>query len=312
MTLTIDNRLNGDVGVQVSDVTLAATADTGTVTIANGGTRAVYDDTQTLHGLPSVRLDTGGHRGETPALQVSLPASGPWSARWYVWMPQLQDAGHGTDEVRSSAVLPTHAWTVHGTAGGNVGTRLQTPDLAAAPLVWDSSDGSAVPLGQLLRVEMAYDGTDLVSQVFAGHATTGARINTWLGLSDPGRTLDITGYRWRRRTTLRIGDQGPEVTELQNDLIDLGEDLSPWGADGDFGSGTQSAVMNQQSALGLSLVDGEAGPETRAAMDLALGTIPPPVYLSHLAVADDGVWIGPAAPPPEPSAPAVLRLGSPI
>ncbi|WP_075926806.1 hypothetical protein [Nocardiopsis sp. CNR-923] len=66
-----------------------------------------------------------------------------------------------------------------------------------------------MPVGQWLRVEFVYDGTDFESRVFAGHATTAERINIWAGLADPGRSLDITGFRWRRRSTLRPGDQAP-------------------------------------------------------------------------------------------------------
>jgi peptidoglycan hydrolase-like protein with peptidoglycan-binding domain len=142
---------------------------------------------------------------------------------------------------------------------------------------------------------MVYTGTDLITRIYQGHSLTGGRIHTWAGLPDPGRTLDVTAYRWRRRTTLRFGDQGVEVTALQNDLLDLGYNLGTWGADGDFGSATRNAVMSFQTTRGLTPVDGEAGPETRAAMDLALGRIPPPLWVSHLAVGQ-GQWIGPAEP----------------
>ncbi|MEE2040163.1 peptidoglycan-binding domain-containing protein [Nocardiopsis sp. CT-R113] len=294
------NRLSGTVGATVSNSSLAATAETGTVTIAAPGARAVYDSTWTVFGQPAVRVQSGHHRAETPRLRVPLPASGPWSARWYTWMPRLQDAGHGTNEVRSVAVMPALAWTVHATAAGNVGTRLQAPDLAAAPLSWTTETGSAVATSRWWRCELRWDGAGtLTSQVFAGHATTGSRIHAWAGLSDPGRTLDLTGYRWRRRATLYWGDQGTEVRSLQLELLDLGYNLGAAGADGDFGDATHRAVVSFQTSRGVTPADGVPGPETRAAIDLALGRVPPPLWLSHVAVAD-GAWIGPAEPLPPP------------
>jgi hypothetical protein len=296
VTLLVENRLTGENGTPVSNETLAATSSTGTVTIQAPGSRATYDTTHTLHDLPAIRVQSGHHRTETPQLQVGLPRSGPWSARWYMWVPQLQDTGHGTGEVRSVAAFDNTAWVVHATNAGNVGTRLHQADLAAPSISWDDQAGSATGLGQWLRAELRHDGSDLVSRVFTGHSTADARIHTWKS-RDPGRTLAITGYRWRRRATLYWGDQGAEVRELQLELIDLGYDLGMWGADGDFGNATYNAVVSFQTTRGLSPADGVPGPETRAAMDLALGRVPPPLWVSELAVAD-GQLIGPVEPPP--------------
>ena len=68
---------------------------------------------------------------------------------------------------------------------------------------------------------------------------------------------------------LRKGDEGPEVTELQNNLIKLGYSVGRWGADGDFGSGTEEAVMNFQRDYGLD-DDGEVGPLTKQAIQKAI------------------------------------------
>jgi peptidoglycan hydrolase-like protein with peptidoglycan-binding domain len=62
--------------------------------------------------------------------------------------------------------------------------------------------------------------------------------------------------------TLRITDKGPEVTNLQNILIQLGYPVGPSGADGDFGKNTQAAVINFQQDKRLEKIDGEVGPET--------------------------------------------------
>ena len=67
------------------------------------------------------------------------------------------------------------------------------------------------------------------------------------------------------RRTLRKGMKGADVKALQEALIKLGYDLGKWGADGDFGSATHSAVRAYQYAKGLT-VDGIAGPKTWEAL----------------------------------------------
>lgn len=61
--------------------------------------------------------------------------------------------------------------------------------------------------------------------------------------------------------TLRKGAKGDEVTALQNLLIEAGESLPKYGADGDFGAETLKAVKNYQKKQGL-VVDGIVGPKT--------------------------------------------------
>lgn len=63
--------------------------------------------------------------------------------------------------------------------------------------------------------------------------------------------------------TLYRGIKGDEVKKLQQDLIRLGYDLSPYGADGSFGSRTETVVMAFQKDHGLQ-VDGRVGPATKA------------------------------------------------
>ena len=61
---------------------------------------------------------------------------------------------------------------------------------------------------------------------------------------------------------VRLGDYGKAVEEVQKDLIKLGYDLSPWGADGSFGPATEKVVIKFQKENDL-LVDGIAGPQTK-------------------------------------------------
>lgn len=63
--------------------------------------------------------------------------------------------------------------------------------------------------------------------------------------------------------TLRKGDKGEKVRELQQLLMDRGYALPKYGADGDFGAETEKAVKAFQRDWGLSQ-DGVCGPKTWA------------------------------------------------
>ena len=71
------------------------------------------------------------------------------------------------------------------------------------------------------------------------------------------------------KPTLRKGASGPYVTECQEDLLKLGYDLSPYGADGKYGNTTLREVKKFQAASGLT-ADGICGPMTWAALDAAM------------------------------------------
>lgn len=68
------------------------------------------------------------------------------------------------------------------------------------------------------------------------------------------------------KPTLRKGSTGEYVTLLQTKLIQMGYDLSPYGADGKFGNKTFEAVKAFQRDHGLS-VDGVVGVNTWTAID---------------------------------------------
>ena len=86
--------------------------------------------------------------------------------------------------------------------------------------------------------------------------------------------------------TIKRGSTGPDVVECQEDLIKLGYDLSPYGADGKFGAKTEAAVKQFQTSVGLK-ADGIVGPKTWEALDAAVGPTPPvttlyTVHIPHL------------------------------
>lgn len=70
-------------------------------------------------------------------------------------------------------------------------------------------------------------------------------------------------------STIRRGSTGADVVECQTDLIRLGYDLSPYGADGKFGAKTETAVKQFQKDNGLK-ADGIVGAATWAALDAAV------------------------------------------
>lgn len=99
---------------------------------------------------------------------------------------------------------------------------------------------------------------------------------------------------------LRLGANGPAVKKLQQALIDAGFGLSKFGVDGKFGSETQAALRQYQSARGLN-PDGLVGPKTMGVLDSEFGANPPgpsPVPPSPTPVPP-----GPRPTPPTPPAP---------
>jgi peptidoglycan hydrolase-like protein with peptidoglycan-binding domain len=68
------------------------------------------------------------------------------------------------------------------------------------------------------------------------------------------------------RTWLQKGDKGAAVKDLQTKLIALGYSCGKCGADGDFGSGTEAAVISFQKKNCLA-ADGQAGVNTMAKLN---------------------------------------------
>lgn len=72
--------------------------------------------------------------------------------------------------------------------------------------------------------------------------------------------------------SLKKGDRGEEVAELQRKLMALNYDLGKWGADGDYGKKTAEAVRKFQQDRGLN-DDGVYGEETRKALEEATASV---------------------------------------
>ena len=86
---------------------------------------------------------------------------------------------------------------------------------------------------------------------------------------------------------LRNGCEGEDVKAMQTGLIRLGYDLGKWGADGDFGDATELAVKAFQTDFELE-VDGEFGPLSLAALELALVALDKPVEKPRYVVIEGG------------------------
>ena len=71
--------------------------------------------------------------------------------------------------------------------------------------------------------------------------------------------------------TLRSGDSGETVTQVQTGLTALGFDPGP--ADGSYGPKTEAAVVEFQNAKKLD-ADGVVGPDTAQALNAALAALP--------------------------------------
>ncbi|WP_051460562.1 N-acetylmuramidase domain-containing protein [Xanthobacter sp. 126] len=92
-----------------------------------------------------------------------------------------------------------------------------------------------------------------------------------------------------------VGD--PDLPKVQSDLIALGYDLGPAGADGVLGRRTREAVLRFQEEQGLA-VDGKIGPQTKAAILAAIQAKESP---RSAALAKPPVASPPPAPVPVPA-----------
>lgn len=298
MAITASNSLAGTDGVQPTLTTLGQSGD---APAALDNTLLEYDNLYTVHSYNTLRMTSNYARHDTGRLTFDLPASGPWSVRFWVRPEPLSDP-YDNQEYRQLFTIGSSALAIRESLGRNIVTRLQPDDLAAANSA-GSETGTATTFDQLMRFEITFDGVDqLECSVYAGDATTGARINTWTHTPDDDQFV-LSGYRWRKYTTLQSGDTdastGGLVTPYQEKLLVWDPNSLPeFGADGDYGGETITATQDFQTERGL-LVDGVAGPETHSALDLVVALdsdpndYPIPLWIAGLTITDTGAAIGP-------------------
>jgi len=90
---------------------------------------------------------------------------------------------------------------------------------------------------------------------------------------------------------LKLGSQGPLVVELQQNLLKLGYDVGPDGADGDYGANTKKAVL----AFQLDYIDvdddGDYGPQTDGKLRRVLNNAPvTPTQPTSYVACNDETW----------------------
>ena len=83
------------------------------------------------------------------------------------------------------------------------------------------------------------------------------------------------------KPTLRQGDSGPYVVEMQEALMARGYNIGSTGADGKFGKNTKSGLIAFQAQNGLT-VDGICGSKTWAALAEPVSKIRYTVHIPHL------------------------------
>ena len=131
--------------------------------------------------------------------------------------------------------------------------------------------------------------------------------------SDSGRD-GVPTYEFGHRE-LSYGDTGADVKALQEALISLGFSCGKWGADGEFGKATKSAVVAFQTANNL-VADGIVGPKTVAALNALLpesgeepeSPIKPETATSKIKVMGGSVYLR-TLPSTSGAIRAVVRLG---
>lgn len=136
----------------------------------------------------------------------------------------------------------------------------QGPTLSAAPLPSFFAGGQAETI-----LRSATDRHDLASPRFRGDPLLEACRDD--------------------RARLTMGDSGPAVEKIQTALVELGYDLGPMGADGQYGERTWTAVKRFKSVEQLGWTQfGDVGPATMARLDaLFASTSPAPPTGSDVA-----------------------------
>lgn len=175
-----------------------------------------------------------------PRRRGSRRAAGPGPAEDDVWtIPDAQARSRGRTRRQSYVVGGRSVTTTQLAVAGASAVALLLAVLAAAGAFSSGPAKQATPPPTLPATTVTVTTTSTPS-------TTGTKAPT---------------------TTLKPGDTGAQVKLLQQALTTLG--YSPGQPDGSYGPGTKTAVMNFQTASGLT-ADGVVGPKTLQALTQAL------------------------------------------
>lgn len=289
--ITFSNTLHGPAFETPSTELLSLSGDP--MTAANAS-RSLYSNLDQIWEYNNIALNTGYSRNDTLMIGASGLNSLPFSMRWYCRFPTIPT---GNGERRWLARFGNMGLIGRETSYGNFYMHMSPLDIAAAEMA-PVEGGTARPTDQWLRIELQYVVENQpVFRVFNLHDTDVYREFTFNGADLTGGEFHLTGFRYRRRTTIQWGSSGSGVAELQRELIAIGY-LPDGSDDGIYGEQLFNAIVEFQGDHGL-VADGAAGSETRAAIDFVRGQRFEPVSYSLFA-AGDGDWIGPEPDPIPP------------
>ena len=139
------------------------------------------------------------------------------------------------------------------------GTRATLPENKLCCIFWQASDCKTMN-----HIGFYYGGMMTHCSGTVKREALSSRVTHW------AIPKGLDGTVPTDRPTLRIGSSGDYVVECQNDLLKLGYDLSPYGADGKYGKKTAAQVQKFQEDYDVKPYDGICGRRTWEALDAAI------------------------------------------
>lgn len=203
----------------------------------SGANHSFYNAAYALRFLQSVKQKTG----ITPLIYMSKSVCQqfkklPAAANYPLWVAQYKNM--------ASTGYQTKPWT---------DGKSYTP--WSAPVIHQyTSNGVLTGWAKPLDLDIAYLTAD------QWNAMAGKKVV---------KTQQISG---NDKTLLKVHDKGSAVKAMQQMLIACGYSCGSCGADGDFGTGTFSALCTFQKARGIA-VDGIYGPQSEAALKAEYTTV---------------------------------------
>lgn len=160
-------------------------------------------------------------------------------------------------------------WSGYCTAQGDLkkGKRTDGQELKPGTAVFCCHGTDRTHVGLYVGDGQVIEASGTVNGVIIGKVTNMKWVE-WGELKGVQYGMPETTGNQNGRPTLRKGSKGEFVTLLQTMLINRGYSVGSMGADGDFGTRTDSAVRAFQRANGLT-VDGIVGPKTWTALDVS-------------------------------------------